>query len=92
MLLVIVSSQLGGDFHEGQKTPSARVPHSRSSELAVHPSALFASDQPPPRDRGRDADTTDLKERITNELAVLRENRRLLNSFIQETDLCSVAA
>jgi transposase len=38
------------------------------------------------------ANTTDLKERITNEFAVLKENRRLLNSFIQEADLCSVAA
>jgi transposase len=38
------------------------------------------------------ANTTGLRERITTEFATLKENRWLLNSFIQEADLCSVAA
>jgi len=38
------------------------------------------------------ANTTELQERITSEFATLKENRWLLNSFIQEADLCSVAA
>jgi transposase len=38
------------------------------------------------------ANTADLQERITREFATLKSNRWLLDSFIQEADLCSVAA
>ena len=38
------------------------------------------------------ANTADLQERITHEFATLKKNRGLLDSFIQEADLCSVAA
>jgi transposase len=36
-------------------------------------------------------DTTQLRQRIQGEFAVLRANRYLLNSFIEETDLCLAA-
>lgn len=37
------------------------------------------------------ANTTDLRKRIHEEFAVLKKNRHLLNSFIQEADLCTAA-
>ncbi len=35
--------------------------------------------------------TADLRQRIHQEFAVLKQNRQLLNSFVQEADLCSAA-
>ena len=37
------------------------------------------------------ANTADLRHRIQDEFAVLKKNRHLLNSFIQEAELCSAA-
>jgi transposase len=37
------------------------------------------------------ANITDLRQRIHQEFAVLKEHRHLLNSFVQEADLCSAA-
>src|SRR5271169_3566364 len=37
------------------------------------------------------SNTEDLRQRIHQEFAVLKKNRHLLNSFVQEADLCSAA-
>ena len=37
------------------------------------------------------ANTAELRQRLHTEFAVLKKNRHLLNSFIQEADLCSAA-